>query len=418
MDRDVWPAAVLMLLAVHTAAVCAEEPFPEAPPDWPTVISRLQQQVYNAPNRGVMLQQLAVAYNNYGVQLGQSGQWELAAQQLQEAIRLDAASTSFRQNFAKIRLQQASGAYQRQRPKEALSHLDEAIAMNPKLAEAYALRGRIEYDQQKLLEAKVAWERALELDPSLPELAKQLQQLKQELPVESKFKKVAQAYFDLRYGEQVERPVGYDVRDTLFEARRLVGSDFAYWPDHKIVVLIYGADTFWKLRQETPEWVSGQFDGKIRVPLPDAQMDQATVRSILFHEYTHALIHDLAGGHCPLWLNEGLAEYQGRKQAEGSLQRLARAYDAQQLVPWPELSEHISTALPPEEVGLAYEQSYSMVAYLAQRFGFWRFRRLLKAFDGGAEWTAAMEAEYRTKLSRLEQWWRDWLPTQLNGVSR
>ena len=419
MGRDAWwwPSAAIAIALTGSTALYADEPIDAEPTDWPATISRLQQQVYQAPNRGVARQQLAIAYNNYGVQLSEQGQWDLAVQQLREAIRLDAANTSFQQNLAQVRLQQASTAYQSQRQADALTALDEAIALNPKLADAYALRGRIEYNQQKLQEAKTAWERSLELNPSQPKIAEQLERLKQELPVESKFDRVSQAYFDLRYSEQLERPVGFDIRDTLFEARRLIGSAFGYWPDHKIVVLVYGADTFRKLRQETPEWVSGQFDGKIRVPLPSAQLDQATVRGILFHEYTHALIYDLGGGRCPLWMNEGLAEYEGRTQAPRPLLLLKKAHDRQALVPWLELSEHISMSLPAEEVGLAYEQSYSMVTYLAERYGFWRFRRLLKAFAEGVEWPAAMEAEYRMKLSRLEARWLEWLPGQLAAPS-
>lgn len=378
--------------------------------DWPTIISRLQQRVYDAPNRGEARQQLAVAYNNYGVGLGNQGDWVSAARQLQEAIRIEPENTSYRHNLANIRLQQAAAAYQQHQIVEALEALDEAVTLNTELAQAYALRGRIEYDRQKLKEAKAAWQRALQLNPAQPELAAQLQQLEEELPVESKFERVAQGYFDLRYEEQVDRPVGFDIRDALFEARRLVGSDFAYWPTRKIVVLIYSAESFRKLRQETPEWVSGQFDGKIRVPLPSAQMDHAMVRNILFHEYTHALVHDLSGGQCPVWLNEGLAEFQGRSQLAGPLLLVEQAGQQQRLLPWESLSSQISVALPKEQVGLGYEESYTVVAYLAERFGFWRFRRMLKAIKGGAEWKAAMEDEYNMKLPRIEQAWLQWLP--------
>ncbi|OGX29055.1 MAG: hypothetical protein A3B78_03400 [Omnitrophica WOR_2 bacterium RIFCSPHIGHO2_02_FULL_67_20] len=134
------------------------------------------------------------------------------------------------------------------------------------------------------------------------------------------------------------------------------------------------------------------------------------VRQILFHEYAHALIHDLSGGQCPLWLNEGLAEYEGRTQLQGSLERLKKARDAEQLIPWPELSARFSPSLSGEEVALAYEQAYSIVAYLTSRYGFWRVRRLLKAVGGGQGWEAAFADEFRMKLPRLERQWLEWLP--------
>ncbi|MBI4342097.1 MAG: tetratricopeptide repeat protein [Candidatus Omnitrophica bacterium] len=405
-------AALSLMVAVASPGVAEEAA------DWPKVIAQLQQHLYRAPNHEEARRQLAIAYNNYGVQLGEAGRWDLAVSQFQEAIRLDGANESLRHNFANIRLRQAYDAYQRHQTAEAIQALDHVVALNPELAQAYILRGRIEYDRQKLKEAKAAWQRALELDPAQTDVARQLEQLNQELPVESDFERLSQAHFDIRYEERVEQPVWYDLRDVLFEARRLVGSDFAYWPDHKLVVLVYRADSFRKLRQETPEWVAGQFDGKIRVSLPSVQRDEAWVRNSLFHEYTHALIHDLSHGRCPTWLNEGLAEYQGRTQAPGSLALLTKAYETQQLVPWPQLSDQLTMARPTEQVGLGYEQSYSIVAYLAQRYGFWRFRRLLKAIDGGAAWPDAMESEYHLKLSHLEEDWREWLPELLRGVTR
>jgi hypothetical protein len=189
-----------------------------------------------------------------------------------------------------------------------------------------------------------------------------------------------------------------------------VGSDFAYWPKHKLIVLVYSAESFRALRKETPDWVAGQFDGKIRVPLPSAQLDQQLVQQILFHEYTHALISDLAGNACPTWLNEGLAEYEGRRRLAGTLERLAAAHREQQLIPWSGLSDRFSTTLAAEDVALAYEQAYSIVAYLIERYGFWRMRRVLKALGEGQGWEEVLVQEYRLKLPRLETTWREWLP--------
>jgi len=404
--------AVLLATCVAASAPAAEED-----PNWPETISRLRQQVYERPGHAHTRQQLAIAYNNYGVSLGNQGQWGLAAQQMQEAIRLDGESEQFRMNLANIRLNQAHEAIQRHDLTTALGALEETIELNPNLPQAYAMLGEIQYEKQQLKEAKASWERAAELDPSQDGLVERLARVRQELPIESKFERLSQAFFDLRYEEHLERPVGFDVRDALLQARRHVGSDFAYWPKHKLVVLIYSAEHFRALRQETPDWVAGQFDGKIRVPLPSAQLDQATVKQILFHEYTHALVHDVAKGRCPSWLNEGLAEYEGRTQLRGSVQLLARAHQANHLIPWRELSDHISTALPAEEVGLAYEQSYSIVTYLVGRYGFWRLRRILKGIAEGTPWEAALADELRLKLPKLETRWLEWLPEFLSGPS-
>ena len=412
-----WGVMLIAWLCLPWPGVWADAdaaPDPE-PADWPSTIARLQQQAQLHPGLAHARQQLATAYNNYGVSLGQQGQWELAARQLEEAIRLDDGNQQFLENLSNSYLHQAHDAYQQQRLTEAAEVAEKALALTPESAQAYSLLGEIEYARQRLKEAKAAWQRAVELDPNQPTVAKRLQQVSEELPVESKFERLSQASFDLRYEEQLERPVGFDIRDALLEARRSVGSDFAYWPSHQIVVLIYSAESFRALREETPEWVAGQFDGKIRVPLPSAQLNQVAVKQILFHEYTHALIHDLTSGACPTWLNEGLAEYEGRTQLAGTVEHLAAASREQRLIPWGELSNHLSTTLPAEEVALAYEQSYSIVAYLVERYGFWRIRRVLKATGEGQAWEQVLSQEYRMKPPRLEAVWREWLPQFLSG---
>ena len=382
--------------------------------DWPSRISQLRHEMYQRPEQKLIRQQLATAYNNYGVSLGNQRQWALAITQLEEALQLDAQNEQFRTNAGNLYVNQAQEAYERHQPNDALAALDQAIAVKPDLAQAYALRGQVEYDRQKLKEAQAAWQRALELDPTLPNLADRLAQVTEELPVESKFRGSSQAYFDLRYDRQLAEPIGnFDLRDALLDARRSVGSDLAYWPKYKIVVLVYSAESFRALREEVPDWVGGQFDGKIRVPLPSARMDQTTVRQILFHEYTHALVHDLTSGQCPTWLNEGLAEYEGRTQHSPPLQRLKAAHDSQQLIPLGELSEHFSTTRSADDVSVAYEQSYSLAAWLITRYGFWRIRLLLKAVATGQSWEAAMTEQLHLKPAKLDAAWRAALPELL-----
>ncbi len=397
----------------ETTRGAEEEPSTGEDVNWPQAISQLQQELYRWPGKEQIRRQLAVAHNNYGVDLGKQQQWALAEGQLEEAMRLDKDNPQFRDNLVNIRLNEAQSAYERHRLGEASQLIDKAVALNPDAAPAYMLRGRVEYDRQHLKEAKTAWQRALELNPSQPEVEQWLGRVTEEFPVESKFERLSQASFDLRYEEQLERPVGFDVRDALLDARRSVGSDFSYWPGHKIVVLIYSAQRFRELRQETPDWVAGQFDGKIRVPLPDRQLDSRTVKRILFHEYTHALIHDLTSDRCPLWLNEGLAEFEGRNQEPVPHVLLRRAREQQAVIPWSELSDHISASRSAQDVGLAYEEAHSIVAFLLDRYSLWRIRRVLKSIGEGKSWEDVLNEEFHRKPNRLESDWQEWLPAFL-----
>ena len=196
--------------------------------DWPVVIARLRHESQNRPGFGGVRQELAVALNNYGVSLAEQGQWDLARAQLEEAMDLDPHNAQFAKNLASVHLREGHDAYEAHRSVEAKTSLERAIALDPGLAQAHALVGDIEYDNQQLVKARAAWQKAVELDPQLSQLTERLERLSQELPVESKFERLSQAYFDLRYEEHLERPVGFDIRDALLQARREVGSDFAY----------------------------------------------------------------------------------------------------------------------------------------------------------------------------------------------
>ncbi|MBI3996025.1 MAG: tetratricopeptide repeat protein [Candidatus Omnitrophica bacterium] len=407
----------LLLWVIATATAASVATADDEATNWPSMISRLRQQMQTGIGRAQARQQLAIAYNNYGVSLSNQGEWDLAIQQLQESLLIDPTGIQARKNLVATYLHKAQEAYTRHQINDTLGLLEKVVALDPNVAQAFLLRGEVEYGRQRLKEAKAAWEQASTLDPTLaPSLQKRLAQVTQELPIESKFERLSQAYFDVRYEEELQRPVGFDIRDALLEARRDVGSDFAYWPKQKLVVLVYSDEKFRAIRQETPEWVGGLFDGKIRVPLPGRQLTSARVKQIVFHEYTHAVIQDLTNGACPLWLNEGLAEYEGAKQDDRPLPLLRAASQAKHLIPWLELSDHFSYQLSTQEVGLAYEQSYSLANYLVTRYGFWRIRNLLKRFAEGQSWDAACAEEFRLKLTRLESNWRETLPEALKGA--
>lgn len=406
--------AIISVWALLHQELALAETQDQEPSDWPTVIAQLQQQMYQRPGVAHIREQLATACNNYGVQLGEQRRWEQAIEQLERARTLEPSNEQFKTNLSAVYLNQAGNAYAAHQPQAAIDLIEKTLQVKP-TARAYDLLGQIEYDRQRLKEAKAAWQQAAELDPSLPGLAQHLARVTEELPIESKFGRMSQAYFDLRSEEHLNMPADFDLRDALLEARREVGKDFAYWPKHKIVVLLYSAESFHKLRQDTPEWVGGQFDGKIRVPLPSAQMSSALVKQILFHEYTHAVIADLTEGKCPRWLNEGLAEHEGRTQLAKTSTFLKTAYNAQQLIPLAELSDHFSSMRSANEAALAYDQSYSLVAHLLEHAGFWRMRQLLKALAEGRPWENALESAYHLETKKLEKNWRGWLPGFLSS---
>jgi len=402
-----------MLCLAVPAYADSQRTSPNNAADWPAAIAQWRDQLDRVPGDARARQQLAIAHNNYGIQLLEQGRYSEAAREIEAALSLEPSNQQFTSNLLVSHLQAAQTASQAHQVQQARTAIMKALKVDPRSAQAYAMLGELEYDSQRLKEARKAWQQALALDPALPGLAEKLSQLNDELPVETELEKWSQGSFDIRYSEALKQATGYDLGLTLQRARRVVGSDFTYWPRHKLVVLVYAAEEFRKLRQDLPDWVAGQFDGKIRVPWPSHDLGQASVTRTLFHEYTHAVVYEVAKGRLPTWFNEGLAEYEAWKDGTPPWTLLRQAAAANRLLPWEQLANQFSGSVPAEQVGLAYEQSHSIVRYLAGRYGFWRIRRVLKAVAEGADLDAALAAEFRLKLSRLQDNWRAGLQDQL-----
>jgi len=95
---------------------------------------------------------------------------------------------------------------------------------------------------------------------------------------------------------------------VLEEAYLKVCGAMAANPDGKVPVVLYTDREF---REETglPEWVGGAYNGTIHLPLAGLNVSDPRARSVIVHEFVHAFNHQVAGGRCPLWLDEGLAQY-------------------------------------------------------------------------------------------------------------
>jgi len=135
----------------------------------------------------------------------------------------------------------------------------------------------------------------------------------------------ASAHFRVRYDASLaevrpgyaERVAGY-----LEEARARVGGWLGVHPAEPVQVLLYGKAAYLRAHGHRFSFRTvGFFDGRIHVV--SAAHPAGELRSLLHHEYTHALFRERVGSDRPLWLNEGLAELAERRSR--GLPRLTRA---------------------------------------------------------------------------------------------
>ena len=99
-----------------------------------------------------------------------------------------------------------------------------------------------------------------------------------------------------------------ELRRQLWNARREIGQDLGEFPEHTFEVIVAKKDAF-RAYSGLPESISGLFDGKLHIPFSSGTAGKDELNGILWHEYTHAVIHLVAQGNCPVWLNQRFSLY-------------------------------------------------------------------------------------------------------------
>ncbi|MBI2477092.1 MAG: hypothetical protein HYV60_00050 [Planctomycetia bacterium] len=374
--------------------------------DWPRTIEDLKRGSSSRQQK----QQLSVAYNNYAIELSNQGNWAQAETELQHAVAIDPSNVQFKQNLSVIYLNHAASLRQNRRASDRGTDVKSKILVqrtewaklpvHPLFKSTYAPKHI--YEEMDRLHMQF-------LDGDHQVAPERLNKLNSEQAVEKQFDRAGNVHFDLRYQDGIGYSSAYDLRKVLDQARRDVGRDFGYWPRHQIIVLVYSEEDFQQVRQG-PDWIAALYDGKIRIPFPRSPAVQASLNSTLVHEYTHAIIHDITQNQCPVWLNEGLAEFEEAKTRKPDLQHLQVAVSNNRLIPISSLDSAFKSR-DANVAALAYQQSYSLVAYLDQTYRFFRIRRILDHLSQGTSVEDALQAELRLSSERLEQQWQRWLPT-------
>ncbi len=380
-------------------------------------VAELRERRRRAPDDERLRRDLAEAHHRLGLALAEAGNWDEALGNLRSAARLAPETERYRRSLAQTSLDAATelrrglarGLNAPGSVEEAKRLLEQAIEADPRLASAYLALGDIEYDGQRLGQARQAWLKAGELDPKLEGVGERLRRLAGEYAAESGMTGVEGYDFILQYEEDVADSLGFDVRDRLNGARRVVGEALDHWPKRRIVVLLYRMGTYRRVRHQAPVWSAGLYDGKIRIPLPETRGDIATVEGTIVHEYVHAVVHDLTGGNCPRWLNEGLAElFEAPYSRRDPLAAVRAAARNGGLIPWAHVDQQFESASA-DGARRGYDQAHSMVAFLKATYGAYGLRRVLDALGAGAEIAPALTREFGLTPAELELGWRRWL---------
>ena len=233
---------------------------------------------------------------------------------------------------------------------------------------------------------------ALQADEELLELQNRLQK---EIRVQRNYDDARTAKFVVLFDGREHDEMKYAVLDILKSAYAEIGKKLDHFPEQPISVILYTAKDFSDVTN-APIWAGGMFgkrDGKIRIPVQGAAGHEQELRRVLTHELTHAMLYTLAPA-CPLWLQEGLAQYFCADQP----------VNAGQVIPLQLLGNGFPS--DPRAAFAAYMESLQVVVDLVEEHGMSRMHLLLEKLSSGLDLETAFAKAYGQPFSLWAKGWR------------
>ena len=218
------------------------------------------------------------------------------------------------------------------------------------------------------------------------------------------------------YAQAVEQAY-VDVQDVFGGALRETGTP----PRDQIVVTLYGDDAAYA--RANP--VAGREEGVLGHAQPQAgtigiavarlrDKSEGFRRDAVRHELAHIVLGDLSKQRLPIGFQEGIAQYVERDhdQRQRFARTLEQGRDAGQLLNFTNLNQQrpfLSAA------GVAYPQSYSMVVFLAEKYGFGKVIQLVLATRDARTLDEAMKRVFDRTIPELEREWQAFMPGFVAG---
>ena len=371
--------------------------------------------------------QEAERLNERAVALTSQGQYEEAAALFMQALRLSPNDEVIRRNLSGLRtrwghqllragsLDQAQGQYQaalelnpnesaallglgdvqlrRREPRMAAETYRQAVALDPRNPDAYVRLGEAYYHQGDLTAALSEWDRALALRPGDGELRKRIQEVQNEARVQGGYRARESQHFTVVYEGQRREDIGRELLQILERAYADVGYELGAYPPYEVQVIFYSDADFRGATGVPAALVGGGFyhllDGKIRIALKGLTPGDPWLSSVLYHEYTHALIYAITrGNNPPRWVHEGLAVHLERQRAAQFKQEAIRRARAGVV---PALDES------------PYTHGSVAIGYLVERYGMTGIQQFLRRMGEGQPFAQAFQETFRMDVATLQQ---------------
>jgi tetratricopeptide (TPR) repeat protein len=287
---------------------------------------------------------------------------------------------------------------------EALENVRGDLEAETLLKDIYGRLGEERYRSGSLEEAIDYYERGLAIDPGDENLRDALYRIKRDNDAEAGFRQKEGSHFIVSFEGGVNSVAGNLIGVLMEEAYFKVGADLGYYPEDMIGAVLYSGEQF-RDTTRSPSWVGALYDGRIKIPVGGITERTEIVERVIFHEYTHAVVHGLSNGKAPVWLNEGIAQYEEGKRSAPH-ERVLKSIVSNNRISLRAL-EGSFMRLSGEEARAVYLLSLSATEYIINDFGTFAVMRIFEGLGEGLTLDEAISSALYLSYELLEEGWLD-----------
>ncbi len=282
-------------------------------------------------------------------------------------------------------------------PRRARESAEQAVRLDEKDPASHALLGDVLLALGERVRAEEEYRRSLTLRAD-PAVEKKILGLAPGL---------GDTRFRVRYEGSPREALGVAVLKMLAEAYGEHQKRLGFAPDSPITVVLQTDSNFFDTTR-APEWAEGWNDGTIRIPAAGLEIPNPRLQQVLRHELAHSFVASRTGNNCPVWLQEGIAQWlEGGDptREDAVLAPLARADRLPNLLTLEGPFRNLSEA----QAGIAYAQSLSAVAHIVRKRGEAGLLRFIAALSDRLPAEEALPVSIALSYSELQRSWEDHL---------
>ena len=209
----------------------------------------------------------------------------------------------------------------------------------------------------------------------------------------------------------------------LEESWETLTAKYGFEPESKILIEVFENSADFAVRSvglpDIGPLVGICFGKVITLISPDTLT--ANWQEIVWHEFMHVITLQMTQNRMPRWLSEGISvweeregrPYWGRSQGLD----LVRAAQEQKLLPVGELNSGFSGARNNADLSFAYFQSYLVVDYIAQTYGFEKLVELIYQYGEIKEDADRFRSVFGLDIDDFDAGFRGWIDQRVKEIN-